>query len=87
MYDVEEGMSRLQNLRSRLSSTQIELARTKYFVHSLRYSSDADAIGLLARLRMGEDIARLESAEPLHSKWYVRSTNVYQSVLVKLTAE
>jgi hypothetical protein len=47
LYDIEEGTTRLQNLRNRLSSAQIELTQTKGFVHSLRYSSDADAAGLL----------------------------------------
>jgi hypothetical protein len=36
---------------------------------------------------MGEDIAQLASAEQLHSKWYVRSMNVYQPGPVKLTAD
>lgn len=87
MYDFEEGTTRQQDLRNQLSSTQIELAQLKRFIYSLQYSSDADAVGLLARLRVGEDIARLASAEPLHSEWYVRSTNVYQSGAVELTAD
>lgn len=68
MYDLEEGTTRLQALRNRLSSAENELAQMKRYVHNLQFSSDADAAGLLARLRMGEDIARLATAEPLHSK-------------------
>jgi hypothetical protein len=66
MYDSEEGTTRQQDPRNRLGSAQIELAKLKRFVHSLQNSSDADAAGLLARLRMGEDIAQLTNAEPLH---------------------
>jgi hypothetical protein len=87
LYDIEEGTTRLQNLGNRLNSAQTELAQTKRFIHNLRYSSDADAAGLLVRLRRGEDIAQLASAEPLHSNWYVRSMNVYQPGPVKLTAD
>jgi hypothetical protein len=78
MYDIEEGTTRLRNLRKQLGSAQIELTQAKRFIHSLRYSSDADAVGLLVRLRMGEDIAELASAEPLRSKWCVCSRIVYQ---------
>jgi hypothetical protein len=87
MYDSEKGTTRQQNLRNQLSSVQIELARLKRFVHSLRNSSDADAAGLLARLRMGEDLVQLANAEPLHWERYVRFTDVYQSRAVKLTAD
>jgi hypothetical protein len=87
MYDIEEGTTRLQNLRKRLFSAQIELTQAKRFIHSLQYSSDADVAGLLVRLRMGEDIAKLASAEPLRSEWCVCSRNVYQSGLIKLTAD
>jgi hypothetical protein len=69
MYDIEEGTTRLQNLRKRLGPAQIELTQAKRFIHSLQYSSDADAVGLLVRLRVGEDIAKLASAEPLRSEW------------------
>jgi hypothetical protein len=86
MYDIEEGTTRLQNLRKRLGSAQIELTEAKNFIYSLRYSSDADAVGLLVRLRMGEDITELASAEPLRSEWCVCSRIVYQSGHVKLTA-
>jgi hypothetical protein len=72
MYDIEEGTTWLQSLHNRLRSAQIELTQTKRFVHSLRNSSDAGAAGLLARLRMGKDIAQLASAKPLHLKWYMR---------------
>jgi hypothetical protein len=87
MYDTEEGTTRLQNLRKRLDPAQNELTQAKRFIHSLRYSSDADAAGLLVRQRMGENIAELASAEPLRSRWCVCSRNVYQSGLVKLTAD
>jgi hypothetical protein len=87
MYDFEEGTTRQKDLRNRLSSAQIELAQLKRFVHNLQYSSDADAVGLLVRLRMGEDIAELASAEPLRSEWCVCSTISYQFRAVKLTAD
>ena len=84
MYDIDEGTTWLQDLRNQLSSAQTELERMKRSIHSLKCNSDADAAGLLARLRMGENIAQLASAESLHQKRHVHSTFIYQSKPVKL---
>jgi hypothetical protein len=43
MYDVEEGITRSQELRRRLSSAHIELTQMKGFIHDLQYSSESDA--------------------------------------------
>lgn len=66
-YDVEEGVTRQQDLRTRLDSIHKELAQIKGLIHSLQYDSDANAAELLARLRMGEDIGRLANAETRYS--------------------
>jgi hypothetical protein len=59
IYDAAEGISRQQDLRSRLQSVEAELGQTKHFIHSLQHSSNRDAATLLKRLRLGEDVARL----------------------------
>jgi DNA-binding FadR family transcriptional regulator len=87
MCDFEESTTWQQDLRDQLSSAQIELVQLRLSVLSLRYSSDADAARLLARLRTGEDIAQLATAEPVHRKRYARFTNVCQFRAVKLTAD
>ncbi|TLD05651.1 hypothetical protein E2P81_ATG10618 [Venturia nashicola] len=61
-YDIEEGSTRLHDLRARLSYACEELALLKYFVDSLKFSSDADAALLLARLRLGDSIVQVESS-------------------------
>jgi hypothetical protein len=58
-YDVEEGVTRQQDLYLRLRSIQEELAQMNELVHRLRHGSETYAIELLARLRIGEDVARL----------------------------
>jgi len=63
MYDVGEGITRLQDLRTRLSSACEELTRMKRFIDSLKFSSDADAAWLLVRLSIGDNIARIVSME------------------------
>ena len=61
IYDVAEGVSRQQDLRTRLQSAHAELGQTKGFIHTLQHSSDtdADALILFERLRSGEDMAQL----------------------------
>jgi hypothetical protein len=81
MYDVEEGITRLQDLRTRLSSACEELARMKFFIDSLKFSSDADAAWLLVRLRMGGGIAQVASIESQRSNGYVRFMRVYQTTI------
>jgi hypothetical protein len=76
MYDVEEGITRLQDLRARLSSACGELAYMKCFIDRLKFSSDADAAWLLVRLRMGDGIAQIASTEPPRSNEYVHSIRV-----------
>jgi hypothetical protein len=58
-YDVEEGVTRRQDLYMRLRPVQKEVAQMKELVHWLRHGSETYAIELLARLRIGEDVARL----------------------------
>jgi len=78
---VEEGVTRQQDLRMRLYSVKEELGRTQNLVHELRYGSDTYATELLARLRMGEDVARLVDAGKQHSTRYECSTRVNESNL------
>lgn len=65
MFDVREGVTWSQELRTRLSSAHLELAQMKSFIHNLQYSSDSDAAWMLVRLRMGDDIAQLAGVESL----------------------
>lgn len=81
MYDIEEGITRLHDLRTRMSSARLELARMKSFIHSLQFSSDTDAAWLLVRLRMGYGIAQVANIEPPRSNEYVRFVRVYQSTI------
>jgi len=81
MYDVEEGITRLQDLRTQLSSACGELASMKHFIDTLKFSSDADAAWLLVRLRMGDDIAQVASIELPHSTEYVPRVRVYQTTI------
>lgn len=81
MYDVEEGITRLQDLRTRLDSARIELARMKCFIHSLQFSSDEDAAWLLVRLRMGDDLPQVASVEPPRSNEYVCFMRVNQPTI------
>lgn len=67
MYDVEERITRSQDLRARLRSAHIELTQMKSLIHNLRYGSDSNAASLLVRLRMGEDIAQVADVESLRS--------------------
>jgi len=67
---VEEGVTRQQDLRMRLYSIHEELGRMQNLVHELRHGSDTYATELLARLRMGEDVARLVDAGKKHSTRY-----------------
>jgi len=66
-YDIEEGLTSQQDLRTRLSSAQEELAQMKSLVHELRYTSDTCAVQLLSRLRMGEEVAWLLDAGQQYS--------------------
>lgn len=79
MYDVDEGITRLQDLRTRLSSVCEELARMKRFIDNLKFSSDADAAWLLVCLRTGGGIAQVASIEPPRSDEYVHLLRVHQS--------
>jgi hypothetical protein len=63
-YDVEEGVTWQQDLYMRLRSVQEELAQMNELVHRLRHGSETYAVELLARLRMGEDVARLIASGP-----------------------
>jgi hypothetical protein len=80
-YDFEEGTTRLQDLRTRLDSARIELARMQRFIHSLQFSSDADAAWLLVQLRLGYGIAQVAGIEAPRSNEYVCFKRVYQPAI------
>lgn len=81
-YNIEEGSTRIHDLRARLSDACEAcevLALLKYVVGSLKFSSDADAALLLARLRLGDSIVQVGSSRlPRFSK-YVRLIQTYYS--------
>jgi hypothetical protein len=79
VYDAAEGISRQQDLRSRLQSVEAELGQTKHFIHSLQHSSNRDAATLLKRLRLGEGVARL--ANTATRRPVPRSISTYNSDL------
>lgn len=64
-YDLEEGVTKQQSLSSRIDALQAELALVNEFIHKLRHSSDAYACGLLAQLRMGEEVSQLVTDQTL----------------------
>ena len=59
IYDAAEGVSRQQDLRTRLHSAEAELGQARGFIHDLQHSSTEEAALLLTRLRLGEDVAKL----------------------------
>lgn len=67
MFDVKEGVTWSEYLRTRLSSAHLKLAQMESFIHNLQYGSDSEAALLLVRLRMREDIARHAVVESLRS--------------------
>lgn len=73
-YDLEEGVTKQQSLSSQVNALQTELALVNQFVQRLRNSSDDHACGLLARLRMGEEVSCLTSDELLNTDRCVFST-------------
>lgn len=70
IYDAAEGVSRQQDLRTRLHSVEAELGQTKGFIHNLQHSSNRDAATLLKRLRLGEDVAELANTATPRSARY-----------------
>lgn len=78
-YDIEEGSTRLHDLRARLSDACEELALLKNFVASLKFSSDADAALLLARLRLGDSIVQVASSRLPRLSKCVRLIQTYCS--------
>jgi hypothetical protein len=77
IYDAAEGVSRQQDLRTRLHSVEAELGQTKGFIHNLQHSSNRDAATLLKRLRLGEDVAELANTAIPHSVRYRTFLKVY----------
>jgi hypothetical protein len=71
MYDITEGVTRQQDLRTRLDSVLVELVQMRDLFHGLQHSSDADAMMLFIRLRSGEDVTRLLRADIPRSNRYV----------------
>lgn len=76
IYDAAEGVSRQQDLRTRLHSAEAELRQARGFIHNLQHSSNEDAALLLTRLRLGEDVAELASKGARRSVRYHRSLEV-----------
>lgn len=58
-YNVEEGMTRQEHIRSQLSDKTREIAQLKMVVHTMRDGTDEEATEILARLRVGESVEQL----------------------------
>jgi hypothetical protein len=71
MYDIAEGVTRQQDLRTRLDSVLVELGQMRDLFYSVQHSSDADAMVLFMRIRSGEDVTRLVRAGMSRSNRYV----------------
>jgi hypothetical protein len=71
MYDMAEGVTKQQDLRTRLDYVCAELVQMRDLFSSLQHSSDADAMMLYMRLRAGEDVTRLVKAGNSRSNRYV----------------
>jgi len=57
VYDVEqEGSTRMQNLKHLLTRKTEDYDHLLMLVSALRYGTDFDAAGLLARVRLGETL-------------------------------
>ena len=78
IYDAAEGVSRQQDLRTRLHSAEAELGQARGFIHNLQHSSIEDAALLLTRLRLGEDVAELVNKGARRSVRYDRSLEVHR---------
>lgn len=87
MYDIAEGVTRQQDLRTQLHSTHAELDWMNVFVHSLRHSSDDEAAMLLTRLRSGEDVAQLADTGAIRSNRYSRLSEIYRRRLLTLVGQ
>lgn len=80
IYDAAEGVSRQQDLRTRLHSVETELGQTRSFIHNLQHSSNGDAAVLLIRLRLGEDVAELvNTGERRSARYYCFNLSAYVS--------
>jgi hypothetical protein len=82
IYDAAEGVSRQQDLRTRLQSVEAELGQMRAFIHSLQHSSNRDAATLLRRLRLGEAVADLVNTTTPHSVRYLPFLLVYQPAIL-----
>ena len=58
-YDVIEGRTRLQDLRSQLEQLQNHVDDLELILQALRDKSIEDAIEILASLRVGQDVQEL----------------------------
>lgn len=58
-YDMEEGMTRQEYLRSQLSDQANEMAQLETILYAMRHGTDEEATEVLARLRLGESVAQL----------------------------
>ena len=84
IYDAAEGVSRQQDLRTRLHSVEAELGQTRSFIHNLQHSSNGDAAVLLTRLRLGEDVAELVNTGERRSARYYCFLPIYQPMILTL---
>ena len=82
IYDAAEGVTRQQDLRTRLQSAEIELGQAREFIHNLQHSSIEDAALLLTRLRLGEDVAELANKGARRSVRYHRSLAIHRPVFL-----
>jgi hypothetical protein len=84
IYDAAEGVSRQQDLQTRLHSVEAGLGQTRGFIHNLQHSSNRDAAILLKRLRLGEDVAELANAATRRPVRYLPILKVYQPAMLTL---
>jgi hypothetical protein len=59
-YDVaQEGMTRMQHLQQQLDIRNAEFTQLQNLFNAMRYASDQQATGLLARMRLGASVEEL----------------------------
>jgi hypothetical protein len=87
MYDMAEGITKQQDLRTRLDYVSAELVQMRDLFHNLQHSSDADAMMLYMRLRAGEDVTHLLGAGIPISNRYVCSSRVRELEMLTIVEE
>jgi hypothetical protein len=87
MYDVAEGVTRQQDLRTRLDSVLVELDQMRDLFYRVQHSSDTDAMVLFMRIRSGEDLTRLVGAGIPRSIRYVCLSRTCEPFMLTSTEE